>query len=134
MSNRTQAGLKVRKTLLQVKQMHEALINDARQWAGALVQREARGPGDTDNAMRRISQRYGVDYGALWSLRYRPPKRIFADIYFQLRAAYEAECERQLRQLEHELTITREKAGSDRASVRAAQALVDAAGDGSARG
>jgi hypothetical protein len=120
------------KLSLRIAQMSEALVSDARQWANNLVQREARGPGDTENAMRRVSQRYGVDYSALWALRYRPPKRVFADIYFALRHAYEAECERQLRQLEHELEITRAKAGPNHAAVRAAETLVGAAGDGSA--
>lgn len=109
--------------------MREALVSDARHWANSLVAREARGPGDTDNAMRRLSQRYGLDYAALWSLRYRPPKRIFVDVYFALRDAYAAECERQLRLLNHELTITKAKAGADRNSVRAASALVHAADD-----
>lgn len=101
-----------------------ALVTEAREWANRLTLREARGPGDTENAMRRISQRYGVDFNALWSLRYRPPKRIFADVYFALRAAHEAECERQLRLLAHDLEITRAKAGPDHAAIRAAAALV----------
>jgi hypothetical protein len=112
--------------------MHEALVTSARQWANGLVQRETRGPGDTENAMRRISARYGVDFQALWALRYRPPKRVFADTYFALKHAYEAECERQLRLLNHELTITKAKAGPAHHSVRAAQAVVDAADDGEA--
>ena len=115
------------KEFLRVKQMSEALVQDARHWANNLIQREARGPGDTENAMRRVSQRYGIDYAALWSLRYRPPKRIFADIYFGLRAAYLDECDRQLKRLNHELIITKAKAGPDAASVRAAQAVADAA-------
>ena len=87
------------KVYLRVAQMREALMADARQWANSLIQQEARGSGDTDNAMRRLSQRYGLGYSALWSLRYRPPKRIFADVYFALQNAYAAECERQLRLL-----------------------------------
>jgi hypothetical protein len=104
-----------------------ALVSDARSWANNLILREARGPGDTENAMRRLAARYGLDFGALWSLRYRPPKRIFADVYFSLKAAYEAECERQLRLLEHELAITKAKAGADHPAVRAVEALVRSA-------
>lgn len=75
----------------------------ARDMASALVQREARGPGDLDNAMRRIEQRYGVPYGLLWSLRYRPPKDIVAGAWQTLTNAYRAECERHARRLEHEI-------------------------------
>lgn len=44
--------------------------------ARRLVQAESRGPGDTENAMRRISSRWGVPFTFLWSLRYRPPADI----------------------------------------------------------
>lgn len=104
--------------------MSEALISDARYWANQLVLRESRGPGDTENAMRRIASRYGVDFGALWSLRYRPPPRIFADVYFALRSAYQAECERQLRMLRHDLELTKAVAGPGLNSVAAAEAVV----------
>jgi hypothetical protein len=115
----------VGKKLLREKKMDDAaLIEDARKWASQLVQRESRGSGDTENAMRRVSQRYGIDFGALWGLRYRPPRRIFADTYLRLRAAYEAECERQMRLLRHELEITKAKAGAHSPAVRAASALV----------
>jgi hypothetical protein len=117
----------MRKTPLRAEQMNSAaLIDEARDYANKLVLRESRGPGDTENAMRRLESKYGLPFSALWSLRYRPPKRIFADIYFQLRAAYEVERERQLRQLQHELAITKAKAGAAASSVVAAQAVVDA--------
>jgi hypothetical protein len=105
--------------------MSDALVSDAQGWAKWLILQESRGPGDTENAMRRVAARYGVDFRALWALRYRPPKRIFADIYFVLRAAHAAECERQLRRLRHDLELTKAAAGSHHASVRAAAALAD---------
>lgn len=42
--------------------------------AAKLVMREARGPGDYANAMRRIEARYGIPYWTLWALRYKLPK------------------------------------------------------------
>lgn len=78
-------------------------IATAREMASAIVQREARGPGDLGNAMRRIEQRYGIPYGLLWGLRYRPPKDIMLSAWTALRNAYDAECRRQARRLDHEM-------------------------------
>lgn len=107
----------------------DALVADAREWANKLTVRESRGPGDTENAMRRLSARYGLDYGALWALRYRPPKRIFADVYFALAAAYQAECERQQRLLAHDIAKTKAIAGARNSAVVAAEAVVGAGDD-----
>lgn len=102
---------------------------EAQGWVDRLIRQESRGAGDTDNAMRRLSRRHGIDYSSLWSLRYRSPKRIWADTYNRLRAAYVAECERQMRALHHEIEITRAAAGSDHPAVREAEALVREAGE-----
>lgn len=110
---------------LREDQMSDAsFVDDAAYWAKHLTLRESRGPGDTGNAMRRLESRYGVPYSALWSLRYRRPKDIVTSVYMRLRAAYEAECERQMRLLQIELEITRAKAGPLSSAVVAAEALV----------
>lgn len=106
-----------------------ALVEQAAGWANGLVLREARGPGDLPNAMQRLEHRYGIPAQTFWSLRYRKPKDVLASIYFRLRAAYEAECERQQKLLRHELEITKAIAGPDHAAVLAAEAVVGA-GDG----
>jgi hypothetical protein len=93
-------------------------------WARELTRREARGPGDIEAAWHRLQHRYGVPFRTFWALRYRRPKTITADIYLRLCAAYQAECDRQMRKLRHELEITRTVAGADHAAVRAAAALV----------
>jgi hypothetical protein len=41
-----------------------------------MVARESRGPGDTENAMRRLEAKYGLDFWTQWGLRYRPPVEI----------------------------------------------------------
>jgi hypothetical protein len=99
-------------------------IADARRWAQALTKTESRGPGDLENAWRRLESRYGIPFGAFWSLRYRPPKDVAATLYHRLCAAYEAECERQIRRLAHEIEITKQKAGARHAAVASAEALV----------
>jgi hypothetical protein len=100
-------------------------VDDAAEWAKRLTHNEARGPGDIENAWRRLEARYGIPWRAFWSLRYRPPRDIAASVYFALLQAYEAECERQARKLAIELDITKAKAGAAHPAVRAAAALVD---------
>lgn len=97
-------------------------IAQARGWANALVQRESRGNGDTENAMRRLESRYGIPWRTFWTLRYRPPSEIFQSTYERLSAAYQAECDRQMRLLKHEMEITRLTA-PDHPAIRAAEAL-----------
>jgi hypothetical protein len=86
---------------------------------------KARGPGDTENAMRQIEREYGIDYGFLWSLRYRRERLriISVSVYETIRAAYRAECERQMRKLGNEIKRTEEIAGPNSAAVRSAKAI-----------
>jgi hypothetical protein len=114
--------LMVCKKSLRLEQIENIAL--AREMASRMVVREASGPGDIDNAMRRIEARYGVPYSLLWALRYRPPKDILLSPYRLLCAAYEAEVERQMRCLKNEIEITKAKCGADRPAVRAAEALV----------
>lgn len=98
-------------------------VDQAADWARELTRAEARGPGDIENAWRRLEHRYGVPASTFWGLRYRKPKDVLASVYIRLRAAYQAECERQIRKLQHEITITKAIAGAAGAAVRAASAL-----------
>lgn len=98
-------------------------VGEAQIWARELVRREMRGPGDVGNAMRRLGQRYGIEYSVLYSLRYRPPKDIVVSVYERLRAAYLAECDRQERLLRHERKITESKGLIAASLMRAADAL-----------
>ena len=100
-------------------------VSAARSWANDLVRRESRGPGDIENAMRRLEARYGIPWRTFWALRYRPPTDVLHGIYERLRTAYLAECDRQARLLRHEIEITKLRAGPDAPAIRAAQALVD---------
>ncbi|MDR7037374.1 hypothetical protein J2X36_002121 [Methylobacterium sp. BE186] len=110
--------------------MVTAEVLQAKSLCGDLLRWETRGPGDTDNAMRRIARRHGIEYGQLWSLRYRAPKRIWADVLTSISNAYEVERQRQLRKLAHDTKVTEEVAGARRNSVAKARALLrQAAGE-----
>lgn len=109
------------------RQMSDAAyVDQAVAWSKDLTRMKARGPGDTDNAMRQIEREYGVDYWFLWRLRYKRHliRDIRVSIFMRLRNAYRAECERQMNRLRHEVIITREIAGADHVAVVAAEAVV----------
>ncbi|MCK1520203.1 hypothetical protein [Bradyrhizobium sp. 17] len=103
-----------------------AYLDQAANWSKDLTRMKSRGPGDIENAMRQIEREYGIEYGFLWSLRYRRDRLriISVSVYETIRAAYRAECERQLRKLENDLARTEKIAGADSSSVRAAKALL----------
>lgn len=103
-----------------------AYLDQAATWSKDLTRMKVRGPGDTENAMRQIEREYGIDYGFLWSLRYRRDRlrKISRSVFDKIEAAYRAECHRQMRKLQHEITITEAVAGPDSNAVRAAKALV----------
>ncbi|WP_020184799.1 hypothetical protein [Methylopila sp. 73B] len=105
-----------------------ASLDQAASWADDLLRWESRGPGDTDNALRRLARRYGVAYATLWALRYRRPKDLYLSAYNKLAAAYRAERQRQFDRLAHDIEITKAIAGPDGAAVAAAEAVVQAAG------
>ena len=70
-----------------------------------MVQRESRGPGDIDNAMRRIEQRYGLPFWSLWHLRKGKAKTCDASLYARVRAAYLDMCQRHADALLHEIEM-----------------------------
>lgn len=84
------------------------IVDDAAKWSTELWNKTYLGMGDTQEAaMYRAAQRYGIEPGTFWSLRYRKPKDILASVYFKLKAAYEHECQRQEARLRHELELVR---------------------------
>lgn len=85
---------------------------EAAEWAGKLIEKAHRGPGDTvDAAMHRVSVKHQIDHSTLWRLRYRKPKDVLASVWKQVRAAYQAEIEHQEARLAHELEITKHLRG-----------------------
>jgi len=104
--------------------MSDAYVERAALWTRDLVHKESRGPGDLQNAMRRVSRRHGIPHATLWALRYRRPKDLLISVFTAIQQAYVAECIRQARALEHEIEITKAVAGPDCAAVRAVETLV----------
>jgi aromatic ring-opening dioxygenase catalytic subunit (LigB family) len=102
-----------------------AYLDQAALWSKELTRMKSRGS-DTEDAMRRVEREYGIDYGFLWSLRYRRDRlrTISISVYESIRAAYRAECGRQMRKLENDIAKTEEITGPDSASVRSSKALV----------
>ena len=103
--------------------MRFSYVEEASRWTDDLARYESRRPGDYDNALRRVSRRIGVGYETLRSLRYKPGKRIWTDVYFTLSAAHETMLAAQLLALEAQID-ERKASGSPSRAVRAAEALV----------
>ncbi len=83
-------------------------VNEAKGWANHLIAAHHRGPGDTtDAAIHRAAVKHGLDPKLLWRLRYRTPKSMLIGAWKRIKAAYDAECERQEARLRHELEITK---------------------------
>lgn len=99
-------------------------VDAAVDYANRMIEREIRGPGDTENAMRRIEAKTGVGYWTLWGLRYRRRelKTISADQFSRIQSAYHATCEQQLRALQHDLAVEKAKCGDDAFEDLAAEA------------
>lgn len=119
-----------KKNLMEGQMSDVAYLDNAERWSKELTRLRARGAGDTENAMRSLEREYGIDYWTIWRLRYRRSalKDIGVSVYHRLKAAYEAECQRQMRKLQHEIEVTEQITGPDSNAVRAAKALV---GEGS---
>jgi hypothetical protein len=116
----------VSKNLLQEPVVSDAAyVDQAERWARFLTQVETRGPGDIENAWSRLERKYGVPSRTFWSLRYRKPKQMLVSIYMGLRAAYEAECQRQFRRYQHEIAIAHQIGAVADPLAAEAAALVD---------
>ena len=110
------------------RQMSDAAyLDEAAEWSKSLTRMRARGPGDIENAMRAIEREYGIDYWLLWRLRYR--RSVLKDIgiitYMRLKAAFQAECERQMRKLQHDIKRTEKITGPDDHVVAEAKAFLE---------
>lgn len=107
------------------KNMSDVFVSNAREWANDLIRRESRGPGDFDNAMRRLEARYGIPATTFFRLRHGRIKEIYASTYVKIQSAYLAECDRQVRIITQQAEIAKAKALSHEPVVAEAAALVD---------
>lgn len=109
------------KTSLRVEQMNPAaFVDHTVELNRRLVNGECRGPGDLENAMRRVEMKWGIPFSVSWALRYRKPKTVAADIYARHLQAVETHREIQLNRLQHERSITEAKGWFTSALVSAA--------------
>ena len=92
-------------------------VEDAAEWAKALVLADQQCAGDYGNAMRRVARRVGVRFSVVWNLHYRLPKAISADDFEKLGASFVNEQRRRYAE-ERSTTTPRTKLG--RLLVRAA--------------
>lgn len=93
-----------------VKQVHPMTVEAASDYASRLLEYEQRGS-DTESALYRLEQRYGLSPNQILHLRSRRAKSCDVSLFARLRAAYLDLCERQVSKLQHEIAIT--KATSD---------------------
>lgn len=93
-----------------MKQVHPMTVEAACDYASRLLEFEQRGS-DTDSALFRLEQRYGLSPNQIMHLRSRRAKSCDVSLFARLRAAYLDLCERQVSKLQHEIAIT--KATSD---------------------
>jgi len=80
-------------------------VEAATDYVRTMVQRESRGPGDIDNAMSRLEQRYGLNFWSLWYLRKGKAKTVEASLLARIKAAYLDMCQRQASNLLHEIEV-----------------------------
>lgn len=93
-------------------------------YARRLVEAEARRSREPLKvALNPVARRLKAAPGALWSLLFRPPKQISADLFAALEAALEGEIQREIRALEHELaTLRATSRRSDRGTLEEVEA------------
>lgn len=72
-----------------------------------MIHRESNGPGDAENAMRRIAERYGIGFWTQDHLRKRRAKTVDGSMLGRIRGAYIDMLERQMALLQAELDIER---------------------------
>ena len=86
-------------------------IDAAHDYASRLVELEQRGSSDTEGALYRLEQRYGISPHQLLHLRSRRAKSCDVSLFARMRGAYLDLCQRQITKLQHELAV--EKATTD---------------------
>jgi ribosomal protein L29 len=79
-------------------------------YARRLVEGEARRSGQPlKGAARAVARRLRTSHGSIWSLLFRPPKQVNADLLFALEGAVDQEINREIEALKNELAQLRQK-------------------------
>lgn len=98
-------------------------VEEAADKASWMVNREVRGPGDVDNAMRRLESRLGISYATFWALRYKRPKSIGTEIFVRICEAFEMERAMQRKRFNEEDSRTHPKTWFGEVIARASRAV-----------
>lgn len=104
-----------------MKQVHPMTVEAASEYASRLLEYEQRGS-DTESALYRLEQRYGLTPNQIMHLRSRRAKSCDVGLFARLRAAYLDLCQRQVTKLQHEIAITK-ATGDDALEDLEAEAL-----------
>lgn len=88
-----------------VKQVHSMTVEAASDYASRLLEYEQRGS-DTESALHRLEQRYGLSPNQIMHLRSRRAKSCDVSLFARIRGAYLDLCKRQVSKLQHEIAIT----------------------------
>jgi len=80
-------------------------VEEAGNYVRRMVEREAKGWGDQENALSRLEVRYGLPFWSLNNLRTGRAKTVEAGLFARIRGAYLDLCERQVAKLQHEISI-----------------------------
>jgi hypothetical protein len=88
-----------------INEVHPMTLEAASDYARQLVELEARGPGDTEGALFRLEQRYGLGPNQLMHLRAGRAKSCDVSLFARLRLAYLDLCASKVRTLQHKIAI-----------------------------
>jgi hypothetical protein len=99
--------------------VHDMSVEAASDYVQRMVQREARGPGDIENAMSRLEVRYGIGFWQLSHLRKGRAKTCDTSLFARIRAAYLDMCARQISALQHEIEVEGALGNDDLADLEA---------------
>ncbi len=80
-------------------------VEAATEYVRKMTKLESSGPGDIDNALRRIADRFGLGFWTLWHLRKGKAKSCDSGLYARIRGSYLDMCAAKASNLLHEITI-----------------------------
>lgn len=85
----------------------------ATEYLRKMVERETAGNGDVENAVKRLSRKYGLSFWQIMHLRAGRAKSITVDAFASIRRAYLDYCEAEIRALQIEIQRDQERHGTN---------------------
>jgi hypothetical protein len=85
----------------------------AQSYIRRMVEKETKGWGDTLPALERLERRYGISFWTMNNIRIGRAKTVEGGILRRIKLAYLDMCERQLKNLQHELEMEGGHNGDD---------------------